>query len=188
MDNTNLNQLRAQKLSSMKEGETVAMSVKRVNSSDPSIENYKLELREIITPPTNATNNSNALGILNLGDPRFNRRGARADYPLVKLNQLLKMCPKLRKEDVEALEIGQELFIGHSNPFLNHNGKDLFFKLCVTETFEGTDYQMQAPEERCKRTGKYPDGDVITMIKIIHGLKLIVKILFQQLKTILKQN
>tara|TARA_R110001592_G_scaffold5517_4_gene30396 strand:+ start:5050 stop:5757 length:708 start_codon:yes stop_codon:yes gene_type:complete len=156
-----LNQLKAQKLSTMKENETVAMSVKRVNSSDPTIENYKLELREIITPPTNATNNSNALGILNLGDPRFNRRGARADYPLVKLNQLLSMCPKLRKEDVEALSIGEELFIGLSNPHLKHNGKDTYFKLCVTETFEGTDYQMQAPKERCKRTGKYPDGDVV---------------------------
>tara|TARA_R110002012_G_scaffold261340_1_gene443204 strand:- start:7292 stop:7975 length:684 start_codon:yes stop_codon:yes gene_type:complete len=144
-------------LQTLKEGVCAALTIRRVNSSDPSISNYQLELAERVNTGSRGLN---MLGIINASDPRFNNRGARRHYTSIKAKELLSMFNTLTQEQLDALEIGGEpMFLGHLNPSISHLGQELFLKIRVNETFEGDDWDLSNLDKSAKKKGR--DGDFI---------------------------
>jgi len=144
-------------LQTLKEGVCAALTIRRVNSSDPTINNYQLELAERVNTGNRGLN---MLGIINASDPRFNNRGARRHYTSIKAKELLTMFDKLTQEMLDALEIGGDpMFLGIKNPSINHLGQELYLKIRVNETFEGDDWDLSNIDKAAKKKGK--DGDFI---------------------------
>ena len=144
-------------LKGLKEGVCAALSIRQVMSSDPTINNYQLELAERIN---NGSGGINMLGVLNFSDPRFNNRGARRHYTLIKATELLAMFSDLTQADLDALQIGGDpMFLGVKNPSINHLGQELYLKIRVNETFEGDDWDLSNIDKAAKKKGK--DGDFI---------------------------
>tara|TARA_Y100001973_G_C5189144_1_gene329769 strand:+ start:362 stop:1066 length:705 start_codon:yes stop_codon:yes gene_type:complete len=145
-------------IKNLKEGVCAALTVRKVNSNDPTIDNFQLEVAERVNTGQRMTN---MLGILNASDPRFNNRGARRVFSLIKATELLNMFPKhLTEETLNALEIGGEpMFLGVENPSINHLGQELFLRIRINETFEGDEWDLANLDKSAKKKGR--DGDFI---------------------------
>ena len=145
-------------LKNLKEGVCAALTVRKVNSNDPTIDNFQLEVAERVNTGQRMTN---MLGILNASDTRFNQRGARRVFSLIKAEELMTMFPKmLDAEKLDALTIGGEpMFLGVENPSINHLGQELYLKIRVNETFEGDEWDLANLDKSAKKKGK--DGDFI---------------------------
>lgn len=96
---------------------------------------------------------SNVLGILNASDERFNQQKPRYAWIAAEPADIKKQFGL----DLNLAE-GEELVIGKVDPRLASN-PDVPLNILITETTEGTEYEVANFETRAKRAGK--DGDFI---------------------------
>jgi hypothetical protein len=96
---------------------------------------------------------SNVLGILNASDDRFNQQKPRYAWLTAQPEDVKKQFGL----DLNLAE-GEELVIGMVDPRLTSN-PDVQLNILITETTEGTEYEVANFETRAKRAGK--DGDFI---------------------------
>ena len=150
-----MEELMKQFLESLQVGVTGLSRIRQVNSKDPEIKNYELEIDEKMNE-TNA-GSYNVYGILNYGDPRFNNGGARRAWAPVKAWQAVKFFG-VTQEQLDSISIGQEgLWLGITQPIISHNGEDLYLRVKITETFEGDAWDLANIDKTAKRKGKAGD-------------------------------
>ena len=94
------------------------------------------------------------LGILNASDERFNQQKARYAWLTAQPEDVKKSFGI----DVSSLQEGEELIINMVDPRIN--GIDKPLNIQITETTDGTEYEVANFEKTAKRAGK--DGDFIT--------------------------
>lgn len=99
------------------------------------------------------TTPSNVLGLLNASDDRFNQQKPRYAWLTAEPADVKKQFGL----DINLAE-GEELIIGMANPRLADN-PDAPLNILITETTEGTEWEVANFETRAKRAGK--DGDFI---------------------------
>lgn len=129
------------------------METKIVLESAKGVANGKVQLcfSQIVQT---ATSSPNVLGILNASDDRFNQQKPRYAWVTVQPEDASREFGI----DFTGLAQGQELEIGKVNPEMKSlPGKEL--AICITETTEGSEYDVANFETRAKRAGK--DGDFI---------------------------
>ena len=146
-------------LKTLKVGMAGLVSIRAVKSNDASIKNYQIEIAEKLSERGNG--GLNVIGIMNLGDPRFNTGGARRAWGLIKAWQAVKFFPPVTQPILDSLVIGGDShFLGLPNPKVQkEDGTDIYLKVQVNETFEGDEFDLANIERTAKRRG--PGGDHI---------------------------
>jgi len=96
---------------------------------------------------------SNVLGILNASDERFNQQNPRYAWLTAEPADVKKQFGL----DLNLAE-GEEVIIGMENPRLA-DSPETPLNILITETTEGTEWEVANFETRAKRAGK--DGDFI---------------------------
>ncbi len=123
-----------------------------VLESAKGVKGGKIQLCFSQTVETEATP-SNVLGILNASDDRFNQQKPRYAWLTAEPADVMKQFGL----DIQLAE-GEELIIGKVDPRLASN-PDVSLNILITETTEGTEYEVANFETRAKRAGK--DGEFI---------------------------
>ena len=101
------------------------------------------------------TSGANVLGLLNKSDDRFNQQKPRYSWMTAEKADVLAQFGI----DLSGLSEGDSLEIGAVDPRLTSN-PDAELNIQITESTEGSDYDVANFETRAKRAGK--DGDFIT--------------------------
>lgn len=125
-----------------------------VLESAKGVKNGKVQLCFSQIVDTGRTNTS-VLGLLNASDERFAQQKPRYAWLTSEPKDVLAQFGI----DVSDLNEGDTLEIGMVDPRLAAN-PDMELNLQITETTEGTEYDVANFETRAKRAGK--DGDFIT--------------------------
>jgi len=100
------------------------------------------------------TSGANVLGLLNKSDDRFNQQKPRYSWMTAEKADVLEQFGV----DLSGLAEGDVLEIGAVDPRLTSN-PDAELNIQITESTEGSDYDVANFETRAKRAGK--DGDFI---------------------------
>jgi len=100
------------------------------------------------------SSNTNVLGILNASDERFNQQKPRYAWVTGQKSDIEKQFGI----SLEGLTEGDTLEIGQVDPRLS-SAPDVALNIQITESTEGSEYDVANFETRAKRAGK--DGDFI---------------------------
>ena len=129
------------------------METKIVLESARGVKNGKVQLAFSQLIQT-GTSNSNVLGLLNKSDDRFNQQKPRYSWMTAEKADVLAQFGI----DLSGLAEGDVLEIGSVDPRLA-SSPDAELNIQITESTEGSEYDVANFETRAKRAGK--DGDFI---------------------------
>jgi len=141
-------------LKDLKKGETLLVSIRRVNSSDANTPKVQLELAEYVDNPTRSQNSGQkALLKLNAKDSRFQGGKPRRAWTTADLS----VAEELFDLDLSGLSaVGMTLDVNLLNPEID--GERM--RVRIEESVQPTEYQAENVESTAKRAGA--DGNYIT--------------------------
>tara|TARA_A100001391_G_scaffold11167_1_gene6680 strand:+ start:280 stop:900 length:621 start_codon:yes stop_codon:yes gene_type:complete len=150
------NNLNSGTIEALTPGSTLLISARQVSEGTK----VQLEFAEKISSGPNKP--VSALALLNASDSRFSS-GARRAWMTVEpsdAGKALGIDFTDANENWYETEKGLMLDLNILNPSVDLNGVEYFFKMYITESTEGTEWELENIEKAAKRAGK--DGDYIT--------------------------